>query len=403
MRKTQRSNKYLRKTYKRIHGGNKLSSIDDWKNLVKMNKSLPPLSRSVLDIIGTKKIKEYYTDYIKNPSSEPTDKDRYDVLSLIITNSLKVTENIKFLIEIAYIPTNSYGINIIELFMSRTKFSDKASQDIFEEMVKAGLNVQKENTYNPLYRALQNKRYDIAEILIKYGADTSEIPQELLDSLIPFNTVLLEKQRLEKQQREYNASRKQQYIQERKNMNAKDMRVNRLSPVSRKELRALLTYETQPERGILPGNNISIDNRIATIIDRQPPLDKELLVWRGHYQQSSSRRINSINPASWFSTTLKQEITEHYKNATCCLFKIHIQPGIKILNLYDIYKTYGVLNPYYEQKNLGIVRYRNYSEYQEIIVEGGGEFYKDVYKTEKGFTEIEPGMFETFYFPTMKK
>ena len=124
-----------------------------------------------------------------------------------------------------------------------------------------------------------------------------------------------------------------------------------------------------------------------------------------------------ISP-SWFSTSLDRDIAKEYG---INLFKIHIQPGVKVLDLYKEYNKYGIDNPVNNvYKMRAYMRRhdfmypiakvtRNYKRYKEYIVEGGGTFYKDINKTEEGVKEVYstscksnttyPIYYETYYFP----
>ena len=134
-------------------------------------------------------------------------------------------------------------------------------------------------------------------------------------------------------------------------------------------------------------NGSTIESQIQTILDNETPSTIPTVVYRG--QQSHSRKIF---PRSWFSTSsdkakvLRQHIS---KGADCCLFKIHVLPGIKRFSV-DEYLTKASHKA------------TKYDE-SEIIVDGKGHFYANSGKTEDGFQEIgqENGVtvFETWYAP----
>jgi hypothetical protein len=191
-----------------------------------------------------------------------------------------------------------------------------------------------------------------------------------------------------------------------------------------KNLRSLLNYERKPyirgspiiNKNTNPLNNITVETRIQRILNRQPPLEKELILWRGQHQDFM------VSP-SWFSTSSDKNIAKIYGPY---LFKIHVQPGVKVLDLYKEYKnTYGIKNPvddiykiraYMRRHDFihPIAKYtRNYKSYKEHLVEGGGKFYKSINEMgegiEEGFTEVyntshrnnktKPVYYETYYFP----
>lgn len=183
------------------------------------------------------------------------------------------------------------------------------------------------------------------------------------------------------------------------------------------EIRALLNYERVPWfRGEpvennegKPLNDVSVETRIQRMLKKQEPLKKEKIVWRG---QTGTELL----PLSWFSTSTNKSIAKEYGNN---LFKIHVQPGTKVIDLYEQYKKYGIKNPLTDLTRVRSIMHNsdylqayaaNYSSYAEIIVEGGGHFYKDDKKIEPGFREVMgrfscmsnttcPKYYETYYFP----
>lgn len=98
------------------------------------------------------------------------------------------------------------------------------------------------------------------------------------------------------------------------------------------------------------------------------------VVWRGH---GKSRRIR--NDVPWFSTSKLEDVAERFIGKGCCLFKINVV-GVRAI----------VVNEYIGQDH-------KHSAEEEVIVEGGGKFYKNADLTEEGFAEYEPGKFETWY------
>lgn len=107
------------------------------------------------------------------------------------------------------------------------------------------------------------------------------------------------------------------------------------------------------------------------------------IVWRGH---SASNIIRSNVP--WFSTSKEKEVGERFIGKGCCLFKINVV-GVKAI----------IVNEFIGEDH-------QHSSEEEVILEGGGKFYKSDYLKEEGFTEYEPGHFETWYatkLPEVKK
>jgi hypothetical protein len=190
-----------------------------------------------------------------------------------------------------------------------------------------------------------------------------------------------------------------------------EVQLNKYEPNELAELRALVVYENYPHRGhIFSGrkseigdvlNELTIEKRIRNILAKQPPLKKEKIVWRGQNKVKRGPQGENIEPEckieplSWFSTSTKKQIAKGYALRGRCLFKIHLMPGVCCFDLYDIYKQYGMTNPYKEQMKVRALRHHStyktnmdYSQYGEVIVEEGGTFYKDPEKKEEGFKYV---------------
>lgn len=189
-----------------------------------------------------------------------------------------------------------------------------------------------------------------------------------------------------------------------------------------KDLRAVLLYERFPKKDRkLPDNTITIGERIEHLIAKQAPLKAPLIVWRGQFN-------GTIDPdLSWFSTSLRDEVARSY--STKNIFKIHLQPGIKVLNMYQYYNAHGIQDPIKEANNISkLFPFKNnesfttndYVTFQEVLVEKGGSFWANPEKTQAGFRWIgkmkptEAGTFEemddiltdvyeTYYFPPSRK
>lgn len=179
-------------------------------------------------------------------------------------------------------------------------------------------------------------------------------------------------------------------------------------------LRALLAYERSPNRTRkAPKNDRTLEDRIRITLDKQAPLPAPLTVWRG-------QRNCTITPTSWFSTSTRNVVSRSYGGR--CLFKIHLQPGVRCLDLYATFAKFGIQNPYTEPnkvrnllENNTLNISNNYSEFKEVIVEEGGSFWKDAEQREAGFRHIgsvyatsvyfeeneaqQMNVYETFYFP----
>jgi hypothetical protein len=164
---------------------------------------------------------------------------------------------------------------------------------------------------------------------------------------------------------------------------------NNVALMNSKNINAVRHWVTESTRNsLLNGNSKTIEARIQNILDTTPPLEQEILVYRG--QQEESRRII---PYSWFSTSsdLEKVRKQHISNnAECCLFKIHLLPGVKCFQVDQILEKYGKKSTEYDES--------------EIIVNGGGVFYanKDLsvlgFSAPTKFKGVE--MFETWYAHT---
>ncbi len=186
----------------------------------------------------------------------------------------------------------------------------------------------------------------------------------------------------------------------------------------KKNLQAVLFYERFPEKTRkVPKNILTIGERIANLIDKQAPLTTPLVVWRGQFNDAIDPHLN------WFSTSLRDDVARSY--STKNLFKIYLQPGIRVLDMYQYYEAYGIKDPvkeannvskYFAFKNNAKFTTNDYTQFQEVLVEKGGSFWADPKKTQKGFRHIgqahptEAGTFvnipdiamdvyETYYFP----
>jgi hypothetical protein len=138
-----------------------------------------------------------------------------------------------------------------------------------------------------------------------------------------------------------------------------------------KALRHWVVESTRSNR--LEGNALTIEQRVQNLLNASAPLKSEIIVYRGH-----SPEAPKIIPYSWFSTSddvtkvRRQHISD---GTTCCLFKLHILPGIRAIYVDDIIKKASL-------KKTGYVE-------SEIIVNGGGYFYANKDLTKEGFNEIE--------------
>lgn len=147
---------------------------------------------------------------------------------------------------------------------------------------------------------------------------------------------------------------------------------------------ALHFWVTESTRGArLPSNSKTIEQQVQKLLNIQEPLKEARILYRVHSENSKT-----IIPYSWFATSsdLNKVLRQHLSTgASCCLFKIIVEPGVRIL---DVDKTL---------KNAG-KKATGYDE-SEVIVDGHGIFTHP--KSESGFYEISDTKgvttFETHY------
>jgi hypothetical protein len=133
---------------------------------------------------------------------------------------------------------------------------------------------------------------------------------------------------------------------------------------------------------------LTVEQRVQRLIDKQEPLTMERILYRVHSPNSPT-----IVPRSWFSTssTLNKVVQQHRtKNATCCLFRIHIMPGIRILDI----------NDFFIRKHISLIK-PNDDDESEIIVDKGGVFSNPRSKNTFHYIGMVKGLttFETYYYP----
>jgi hypothetical protein len=137
---------------------------------------------------------------------------------------------------------------------------------------------------------------------------------------------------------------------------------------------ALWHWVTQSTRSTkMEGNALTIEERVQNLLNIAKPLKSEIIVYRGHNPRSTV-----LYSDSWFSTS--SDVTkvrrQHVSNGTtCCLFKLHLQPGIQTIYVDDTIKKAGLKRTPFKES--------------EIIVNGGGYFYIDDSLTREGFRQIE--------------
>ena len=134
-------------------------------------------------------------------------------------------------------------------------------------------------------------------------------------------------------------------------------------------------------------NTNTVEKRITRLLGAQDPLTEELLVYRAHSADS-----RTIRPGSWIATSTDEaKVRRQHIHAgdDCCLFKIHVLPGIRVIRVDETIRTAGKPNTGYDES--------------EVIVDGTGDFYEAPTGYKKGFVSKGPirgvEVFETYYGP----
>ena len=133
-------------------------------------------------------------------------------------------------------------------------------------------------------------------------------------------------------------------------------------------------------------NNDLEDSQYTTIAEIVKKNDSNsMIVYRGQY---GTKNIN--NNVQWFSTSLDKRIAENRfmkqeSGKKCCLFTIHLI-NVPILNINNVF-----------EKNTHFILNKDRKSEKEIIVLGGGKFYKDEELKEEGFIDLENGEYECWY------
>jgi hypothetical protein len=137
------------------------------------------------------------------------------------------------------------------------------------------------------------------------------------------------------------------------------------------------------------------DNEYNTILEyakKQPR--RTMIVYRGQYSQ---KYINLLK-TSFISTSKDERIANHFKDS-CCLFAINLI-NVPVIDVNETIKNINKNRSSYNQ----IILPRDKKNEKEIIVPGGGKFYKyeplQGFDIEEGFEIEEDGTYYTYYtFP----
>jgi hypothetical protein len=123
------------------------------------------------------------------------------------------------------------------------------------------------------------------------------------------------------------------------------------------------------------------EENITRMFASVEPLQTKKTLYRGQTEDE----LNS--GYSFFSTSTSKKIArEEFAGSDGYVFEIHVQPGIRVL-------------PVNQTLALSGINTKGYKEEEEYLVEGGGIFYADKEKSQKGFSYLGNNEYKTFYFP----
>ena len=129
---------------------------------------------------------------------------------------------------------------------------------------------------------------------------------------------------------------------------------------------ALISYVTNQEYG----KNKKV---IEIFCKKQPP--QTLTLYRGHMNSTEIRKN------LWFSASKSKKVAkEEFAGKNCCVFTIHVI-NVPVLDVNKQVKG----------------KIGKYAEEEEVIILGGGTFYKDKFLTEPGFSNVGEGEFVCWY------
>jgi len=161
-----------------------------------------------------------------------------------------------------------------------------------------------------------------------------------------------------------------QIFSKKANMDSSDIYTKNLEVINRwitekNCISNIRNYEELEQYVANPDTKYSVYDSINQDIQRMPPLDEELIVFRGSKRNISESQINDKGILQkWISASIKQEVALDFinNNNECCLYIIHLKPGVKIIPVFKL------------KENENNDTFDSYRWEQEIIIEAGGVF-----------------------------
>lgn len=140
-------------------------------------------------------------------------------------------------------------------------------------------------------------------------------------------------------------------------------KISKYLKMKKEQIKSLIDYVKNQSSSIQNYNNI------YNLLKNQK--EKNVTLFRGNGDDKKDPK--SINIGKWFSTTEREEIAlNEFSGEKCCIFIIHIL-NTKILDVNKFLKD----------------KIGDYSDEKEIIVLGGGKFYKNKECTEIGYNKLK--------------
>ncbi len=217
------------------------------------------------------------------------------------------------------------------------------------------------------------------EVFRQITSDNNKVYEDFIKAydFIPYNIPLTNENILEKNIRE--RKEKEEKLRKRREENER-------------------LLETSVAQYVMNSDDSRIRSRISSLMHLWPKLERELVVYRG--QKDPMIQYIRTKPNTFFSTSLDWNTaysTFTSENVNCCLFVLHIKPGVRY---YNVSKTSNNIIELFERSRLGnekaINKLEDTSRFEdEILVEGNGRFFLDPEGTIPGFREMSSKDLET--------